>query len=126
LEEEREFARKNRDKFKGFSNQEVGGGISSNSYKGFGSEDIRRGGEDAHIGGGSYDTSKKDSIFGGNEDAKPKKKSKKKRRKETSSESESEDSSEEDSDESEDEQPTKISRKGKKSQGLKQPRKKGV
>lgn len=66
LEEEREFARKNRDKFKGFSNSDptprIGGG--SGQYTGFGSKDLEKmGGADAYRPGGSYDPYKKDSIF---------------------------------------------------------------
>jgi hypothetical protein len=49
LEEEREFARKNKDKFKGFSNTDP----TPKSYSGFGSKDIEKmGGPDNYRPGG--------------------------------------------------------------------------
>ena len=93
LEEEREFARKNRDKFRGYSNNDgstnVSSGGSSSQYKGFGSDDVKKfGGPDNYTPVSNYDPYKKDSIFAGTEKttSEPKKKKKSKRKKSSSSE----------------------------------------
>lgn len=117
LEEEREYARKNKEKFRGFSGTDVD--YTKNKYGGFGSDDIKSGSHDNYSGAG-YDPYKKDSIFSGTE-PKPEKK-KKKKRKPSTSEEES-DESDEESDESDEEQPKKISRK-KKAKGVSKPSKK--
>lgn len=134
LEEEREFARKNRDKFKGFSNSDptprIGGG--SGQYTGFGSKDLEKmGGADAYRPGGSYDPYKKDSIFAEKpivEKKEPTEKSKKKwkHKKKKESSSSDEESSEEESDasEEEEEKPKRFKKK-KQGSGLTKPPKKG-
>ena len=118
LEEEREYARKNKEKFRGFSGTDVD--YTKNKYGGFGSDDVNK--HDNYSGAGSgYDPYKKDSIFSGTE-PKPEKKKKKKRKPSTSEEDDSD--SDEESDESdEEEQPKKISRK-KKAKGVAKPSKK--
>ena len=123
LEEEWEFARKNWDKFKGFSNTDSVP-YNTGTYSGFGSKDLEKmGGADAYWPGGNYDPYKKESIFA---DKKAESKSgkgekkKKKKKKKTSSSSSSE-SSEEDSNE-EEEKPKKF--KKSKAQGLQKPPKK--
>ena len=126
LEEEREFARKNRDKFKGFSNNDSVPTHGGGSYSGFGSKDLEKmGGADAYRPGGSYDPYKKDSIFGEKKvetktGDKGEKKKKKKKKKKSSSSSESSD--EESDSEEEEEKPKKFKKtKG----GLGKPPKKG-
>lgn len=108
LEEEWEFARKNRDKFKGFSNTDT---VPHNTgtYSGFGSKDLEwMGGADAYRPGGNYDPYKKDSIFADKKaDSKSGKGEKKKKKKKKKSSSSSSDSSEEDSEE-EEEKPKKF------------------
>ena len=60
LEEEREFSRKNRDKFRGQGSEASNTGPG---YKGFGSEDLRKyGGPDSYTPGSNYDPYKKESI----------------------------------------------------------------
>lgn len=85
LEEEWEFARKNKDKFRGYSNSDgPSAATNTGSYKGFGSEDLKKyGGPDSYTPGSNYDPYKKDSIFAGTTKEEPvkKKKSKKKKRK---------------------------------------------
>ena len=122
LEEEREFSRKNRDKFRGISNTENGVG-SSPTYHGYGSTDLGKGyGETTDY---DYKYKQGEGIFGKKSDEKAeKKKKKKKKRKVTSSDSESP-SSESDSDESsEEERPKKISKKKKKAQRKKEKKEK--
>ncbi len=117
LEEEREFARKNRDKFRGYSNNDGPSAGTGSSYKGFGSEDLKKyGGPDSYTPGSSYDPYKKESIFG--EKAKDETGSKKKRRKKKRKASSSEEES--DSEESEDsEEVQKVQKyKKKKAKGL--------
>lgn len=104
LEEEREFARKNRDKFRGYSNNDgstnMSSGGSTGQYKGFGSEDVKKyGGPDNYTPGSNYDPYKKDSIFAGTEKTteEPRKKKKKKSKRKKSSSSDEEDDSNSDS-----------------------------
>jgi len=132
LEEEREFARKNKDKFKGFSNSDP---TPWAQYSGFGSKDMEKmGGADAYRQGGQYDPCKKESIFaenktkpekkdGGDKEKDKKKKKHHKKKKESSSSSSESSESDEDESEGEEEKPKKF--KKKKQGGLTKPPKKG-
>lgn len=104
------------------------------SYKGFGSEDIKKyGGPDNYHPGSNYDPYKKNSIFAEKTTEDKEKKSKKKRKKRkhkksSSSDDSSDDSDKEDSDKSsssEEEEQAKPSRyKKKKAKGLTKPKSK--
>ena len=123
LEEEREFAKKNRDKFRGFSNTDAPSSYQGGSggYKGFGSEDLQKR-DELYRPGAGYDPYKKDSLFAGTTKKEDDKKKKKKKRKKSSS-SDSDDSSEKDSDESSDEseKEEKVKRYKKKAKGIEKP-----
>lgn len=131
LEEEREFAKKNRDKFRSGQGNNAIGNNENNSYKGFGSEDLKKyGGPESYTPGSNYDPYKKDSIFGerkkSKEEKKPRrrKRGKKERKQSSSSDEDSdEESSGEDSDSSVEEH--KVTKYKKKSKGISKPKKKG-
>ncbi len=96
-----------------------GSGTGSNTYKGFGSEDMKI---QSYNLGSTYDGYKKDSIFAKNEEKPSKKKSKKKKRKPSTSSDEEEDSSEQDSESSSEEEEERPKRyKQKKARGLGKP-----
>lgn len=144
LEEEREFARQNREKFAkhlgtGTASSNMGGIGSNSKYQGFGSKDIQNYNASGTYTPSGYDPygQKKDSVFtSGKSDkksskkekpsksTKAKKSSKKKKKSESSSEEDSDDSSESDAssdeDSSEDEKPKKP--KKKESKGISQPK----
>ena len=150
LEEEREFSRKNRDKFAAYGNTGTmatnSGGIGGGSkYQGFGSEDLKKysGGYDVHgtnkpsagydpykrKGGSAFDTTAKSKhTIEKKKDKKkdtPKKKAKKSKAKKKSESEDSDDSSDDDdsgSDDSSEEEKPKPKKDAKK--GLSNPGKK--
>ena len=79
MEEEREFARKNKEKFWGYSGTDVD--YTAKKYGGFGSDDVKKGSGFDDYSGASYDPYKKSSIFGDDKSKEDESKKKKKKKK---------------------------------------------